>query len=91
MNLILSTILKTLNGVFIFKLFSGTSVNNPFEVIIIIFSIFISLSLLSSSFVHNSDGFLSLKNKVTTSEPSTDLKNKTFLFYLNENVRNFSL
>jgi hypothetical protein len=40
-------LLKILNGVF--KIFSGTCVHNPFEVIIIILSICISLSLLSSS------------------------------------------
>ena len=40
-------IFKILNGVF--KIFSGTCVHNPFEVIIIILSICISLSLLSSS------------------------------------------
>lgn len=38
---------EMLNG--LFKIFSGTCVHNPFEVIIIILSLCISLSLLSSS------------------------------------------
>lgn len=69
---------KIFNG--LFKVFSSTSVNNPFEVIIILISLCISLSLLSSS--HQSPPTSPVATTVTDAFTSSSSSSSSFPSFL---------